>query len=81
MDSNVAASYHPPYALSRSFRHCSVMRWLLSGLLLALLGTVQALSTTGNRLLVVIDDVADKDLYSKFWTDLECECRIASPTG
>ncbi|KAG8625265.1 hypothetical protein KVT40_007016 [Elsinoe batatas] len=47
------------------------MRWLLSSLLLAAAGLVQALSTTGNRLLVVVDDIADKDKYSKFWTDLE----------
>ncbi|GAM82730.1 hypothetical protein ANO11243_007160 [Dothideomycetidae sp. 11243] len=47
------------------------MRWLLSFLLATLLGTAQALSTTGSRLLVVIDDVADKDNYSQFWKDLE----------
>ncbi|KAF2155769.1 Dolichyl-diphosphooligosaccharide-protein glycosyltransferase 48kDa subunit [Myriangium duriaei CBS 260.36] len=47
------------------------MRWLLSFLLTALLGTVQALSITGSRVLVVIDDVAEKDKYSQFWQDLE----------
>lgn len=47
------------------------MRWLFSSLLLTLLGTVQALSSTGNRLLVVIEDVAGKDIYSQFWKDLE----------
>lgn len=49
------------------------MRWLFSILALALLGFVQALSSTGNRLLVVIDELGDKNKYSKFWGDLECE--------
>ncbi|KAF4548297.1 Oligosaccharyltransferase 48 kDa subunit beta-like protein [Elsinoe fawcettii] len=47
------------------------MRWLSLFLLLAAAGLVQALSTTGNRLLVVVDDIADKDKYSQFWKDLE----------
>ena len=47
------------------------MRWLTSALLLAVLGTVQALSSTGNRLLVVIDQLEDKAKYSNFWSDLE----------
>ena len=54
------------------------MRWLISTLLFALLGTVQALSSTGTRLLVVIDDIADKDKYSQFWGDLECKHAIAN---
>ncbi len=49
------------------------MRWLLSFFLLTLLGIVQALSSTGNRLLVVIEEAAEKSKYSKFWTDLEGE--------
>lgn len=47
------------------------MRWLLSILFLGLLGLVQALSSSGNRLLVVIEDAAEKDKYSQFWADLE----------
>ncbi|PSK42540.1 hypothetical protein B9Z65_4454 [Elsinoe australis] len=47
------------------------MRWLLSFLLFAFASSVQALSTTGNRLLVVVDNIADKDKYSQFWKDLE----------
>lgn len=41
-------------------------------LLLWLLGLVQALSSSGGRLLVVTEDAAtDKAKYSKFWSDLE----------
>lgn len=47
------------------------MRWLLSFLVLALLGLVQAFSSSGNRLLVVIEEVAEKAKYSTFWGDLE----------
>ncbi|EAA36573.1 Dolichyl-diphosphooligosaccharide-protein glycosyltransferase 48kDa subunit [Neurospora crassa] len=47
------------------------MRTLLSFLLLALASAVAAISTSGNRLLVVLDDVADKANYSKFFADLE----------
>jgi hypothetical protein len=46
------------------------MRWFLSFLVLALLGVVQALSSSGSRLLVVIEELAEKDKYSKFWDDL-----------
>lgn len=48
------------------------MRAFFSLLLLALLGVAQALSYTGRRLLVVIEDASEKDKYSKFWGDLEC---------
>ena len=41
--------------------------------LLALLGFAQALSVTGNRLLVVLEELGEKNKYSKFWNDLECE--------
>ncbi|KAL8834262.1 MAG: hypothetical protein Q9176_007588 [Flavoplaca citrina] len=45
---------------------------LLVLLLLALFSVVHALSSTGNRLLVVTDDSAiDKEKYSTFWRDLE----------
>ncbi|KAK5656203.1 hypothetical protein OQA88_4964 [Cercophora sp. LCS_1] len=47
------------------------MRSLLSFCLLVLVSVVSAISTTGNRLLVVLDDVADKADYSKFLGDLE----------
>jgi oligosaccharyltransferase complex subunit beta len=47
------------------------MRWLFSFLLLALLGVVQALSSSGARLLVVLEELAEKDKYSEFWEDLQ----------
>lgn len=47
------------------------MRWLVSFFLLALLALVQGLSSSGNRLLVVIEEVAEKEKYSQFWGDLE----------
>ncbi|KAK3395507.1 Dolichyl-diphosphooligosaccharide-protein glycosyltransferase 48kDa subunit [Sordaria brevicollis] len=47
------------------------MRTILSFLLLALTSVVAAISTSGNRLLVVLNDVADKATYSKFFADLE----------
>ncbi|KAK4502638.1 hypothetical protein PRZ48_006064 [Zasmidium cellare] len=47
------------------------MRLPLLGLLLGLLSFVSALSASGSKLLVVIEDEADKGKYSQFWTDLE----------
>jgi len=47
------------------------MRWNLSFLLLGLLSLTRALSSSGNRLLVVIEEAAEKDKYSQFWGDLE----------
>lgn len=47
------------------------MRWLLSFLLLGLLSVVQALSSSGNKLLVLLDDAAEKSKYSKYIADLE----------
>jgi oligosaccharyltransferase complex subunit beta len=47
------------------------MRWLLSFLLLGLLSVVQALSSSGNNLLVVLEELAEKSQYSKYLADLE----------
>ncbi|GAW19579.1 hypothetical protein ANO14919_090670 [Xylariales sp. No.14919] len=48
------------------------MRSLVSFLLLALVASVQAISSSGgNRLLVILEDVAEKAGYSKFFGDLE----------
>lgn len=47
------------------------MRWLFSFLLLALLGVVQAVSYTGSRLLVVLEDAGEREKYSVFLGDLE----------
>ena len=49
------------------------MRWFLSWLLLAVVGLVSALSSNGSRLLVVLEDAAEKDKYSQLWRDLECK--------
>ena len=49
------------------------MRWIIYSLLFALLGIVHAISSSGNRLLVVNEEPAEKDKYSKFWADLEGE--------
>jgi oligosaccharyltransferase complex subunit beta len=47
------------------------MRWLFSFLLLWLGAVVSALSESGSRLLVILEDSAEKDKYSTFWGDLE----------
>jgi oligosaccharyltransferase complex subunit beta len=47
------------------------MRWLFSFLLLALLGVVSAKSIAGSRLLVVLEDAAEKEKYGVFLGDLE----------
>ena len=51
------------------------MNWLqrLLSCLLVLAGLGHAISSTGNRLLVVIEEAAEKVKYSKFWGDLEGE--------
>jgi hypothetical protein len=47
------------------------MRWILSFLLLGLLAVVQAASSSGNKLLVVLEELAEKSKYSKYLGDLE----------
>lgn len=47
------------------------MRWIFSFLLLGLLNLVQAASSSGNRLLVILEDAADKAKYSKYFGDLQ----------
>ena len=47
------------------------MRWLLSFLLLGLLSVVHAVSSSGSKLLVVLEELADKTKYSKYLADLE----------
>jgi oligosaccharyltransferase complex subunit beta len=51
------------------------MRVLLSLLILGLLGIASALSTSGNRLLVVLEELVEKDKYSKFFGELEGKIR------
>lgn len=50
-----------------------MMRGLITFVLLALFGVVSALSSAGNRLLVVLEEESEKSLYSQFWSDLESE--------
>lgn len=47
------------------------MRWFFSLLLLGWLGVASAISSTGNRLLVILEELAEKDNYSKFFNDLK----------
>ncbi|EGP89490.1 unnamed protein product [Zymoseptoria tritici ST99CH_1A5] len=47
------------------------MRLPLLGLLLGFVSLVAAVSTQGSKLLVVIENDADKSKYSQFWSDLE----------
>jgi hypothetical protein len=52
------------------------MRSFFLGLFLGLLSFVSALSAAGSNLLVVVDDEADREKYSTFWSDLTCkQCR------
>ncbi|KAL3965281.1 hypothetical protein ACCO45_002285 [Purpureocillium lilacinum] len=46
------------------------MRSILGVVVCAFAAAVSAVSTTGNRLLVVLDDAAEKDAYSQFFGDL-----------
>ncbi|KAF2276505.1 Dolichyl-diphosphooligosaccharide-protein glycosyltransferase 48kDa subunit [Westerdykella ornata] len=48
-----------------------MMRWFFSLLFLGLLGAVRALSIAGSRLLVVLEDAAEREQYSVFLGDLE----------
>ena len=47
------------------------MRSLFSFLALVVATVVTAISTTGDRLLVILDNVEDKAAYSQFLGDLE----------
>ena len=40
-------------------------------MLFTVLGIVQSLSSTGNKLLVVLEEAADQDKYLKLWGDLQ----------
>ena len=52
------------------------MRGLLSLIILAVLGLVEGSSVDGNRLLIVLEEAAEKAKYSTFWQDLEGEDRL-----
>jgi oligosaccharyltransferase complex subunit beta len=57
------------------------MRNLLCVLLLGLLGLVQAISSAGNRLLVVLEEESEKASFSQFWGDLEGAQLILTDTA
>lgn len=54
------------------------MSSLLSLFVFLFAAVVSAISTSGNRLLVILDDVAEKESYSKFLGDLESLCSPCS---
>ena len=56
------------------------MRWLFSLLFLAFITIVRALSSTGSRLLVVIEEASEKEKYSQFWGDLEGALGTITPS-
>jgi hypothetical protein len=49
------------------------MQWLVSLFVLLLAACASARSAFGNKLLVVLDDVAEKDAYSTFLEDVKGE--------
>lgn len=56
------------------------MRWLLCLLFLGLSGLVRSLSSSGDRLLVVIEEAADESKYSQLWSDLKgAPCPLRAP--
>ena len=55
------------------------MKSLLSLFVVLLASLVSAISSTGDRLLAVFDDVADKTSYSKFLGDLESQSISIAP--
>lgn len=57
----------PRFLFHRTF----TMRWFLSTLLFGAVAVVQAASYTGSRLLVVLEDVAEREKYSVFLGDVE----------
>jgi oligosaccharyltransferase complex subunit beta len=54
------------------------MRWCLA-LLICCLAVVNALSSSGSRLLAILEDTEQKDLYSTLWADLEGNLLFLSP--
>jgi hypothetical protein len=49
----------------------TIMRWIFSFLLLVATAVVQAVSSSGNKLLVVLEELADKSKYSRYLSNLE----------
>lgn len=57
----------------RSFGSICVVVWTL-------VVSVCAKSIAGDRVLVVLEDTTEKDLYSQFWSDLECKQSMNTTT-
>jgi hypothetical protein len=57
------------------------MRWFLSLAFVALWSLACAVSSAGDRLLVVSDDSADQDKYSMLWKDLKGKGQPGSSAG
>lgn len=61
-----------------TIRPTAKMKSFLSLFVLLFAAVVHAASASGDRLLVVLDDVAEKDAYSTFLGDLEGACQLPS---
>ena len=61
---------------SCNFANSYMMRWLLSFLVLAIAAVASAKSFTGNRLLVVLEEQAEREKYSVFLEDLAGKCDL-----
>ena len=55
------------------------MHWLKCWFLLTLLSIVQAISSSGNRVLIVIEEASEKEKFSQFWGDLEGAAQTRCP--
>jgi hypothetical protein len=56
--------------LRNYFTYTTTMRWLFSFLLFGILGVVRAVSYSGNRLLVVLEEESEREKYAVFLGDL-----------
>jgi hypothetical protein len=54
-----------------NIQHVFAMRWLFSFIFVALWSLVHGLSSSGSKLLVVVDDATEQDKYSQLWGDLK----------
>jgi len=57
------------------------MRWCLALLICCFLAVVNALSSSGSRLLAVLEDTDQKDLYSTLWADLKGKLNVCELTS
>lgn len=70
----MAALYAAAHSVKFKLAHNHKMRWLLSFTLAFVWSLVaQAKSFTGSRLLVVLEDQAEREKYSVFLEDLTCK--------